>query len=253
MKKRDVRLTTEAHRPAFEVFYDAMRGEESREGWRPSEVLQRFLDAGFRAVRGALLRGSPDFDANEAEYMAVVKHCRHPTETMNDLSRMLGSLGLALMTEPVDFVGPVFTVLSADSWMGQVFTPHHVSYFMAKMIVGNATAELNEGKKYITLCEPCCGVGGMVLAANVALREQGFDVARQVHWHMTDIDYRAICGAYLQTALTDCSAVVVHGDSLSNEVRLVSPTPAAVMFPKSFGARVDVPVAAPKGQLSLFG
>ena len=50
MKKRDVRLTTEAHRPAFEVFYDAMRGEESREGWRPSEVLQRFLDAGFGAL-----------------------------------------------------------------------------------------------------------------------------------------------------------------------------------------------------------
>lgn len=245
MKKRDILLTTEAHRPAFDAFADALRSAESREGWRSAETMRYFLDAGFRAVRGRTLVGE-EFDRNEAEYMAVVNRCRHPAETMKDLSRMLGALALAMRAEPVDFVGPVFCELSSDKEMGQYFTPHCVSYMMAKMIVGDdAIAQVRDGNKsYLTLSEPSCGVGGMVLATNLVLREGGLDLARHAHWHMVDVDHRAMCAAYLQTAMTDCSAVVCCGNSLSLELRLISLTPAAILFPKNFRAKDQTAVEA---------
>ncbi len=234
MKKRDVRLNTESHREPFDAFADAMRSAEHREGWRSSETLRNFLDAGFRAVRGRLLTGKA-FEENEAEYMRIVKSCRQPSETRTDLSRMLGALCSALQRDPIDFVGPIFTELSADAGMGQFFTPHHVSYLMAKMIVGDTAKEVLDGKPYITLCEPACGIGVMMLATNAVLRESGVDVATQAHWHMTDIDHRAVCAAYLQASFTDCSAVVVHGNTLSRDPAWsFTQTPAAFFYPKSF-------------------
>jgi len=162
-----------------------------------------------------------------------------------------------MLREPVDFIGPVFTELSADSGMGQFFTPFHLSYFMAKMIVGETAKAALQDRPYITLSEPACGVGGMMLAANVVLREAGLDVARQAHWQLVDVDHRAMCAAYLQAALTDTSAVVIRGNTLSLEAWLTTPTPAAVLFPKSFGEPAPVvpeipPPASPGVQLSLF-
>ena len=81
MKKRHVNLTTEAHRPAFNDFADAMRATESKEGWRSSETLRHFLDAAFCSIKGRFLMGEA-WTTNEAEYMAIVGRCRHPKETL---------------------------------------------------------------------------------------------------------------------------------------------------------------------------
>lgn len=260
MKKRSVVLTTEAHREAFDGFADAMRAAESREGWRSSEVLRHFLDASFYALRGRLLSGEA-WEKNEADYMALVGRCRKPTETMGDLSRMMGETARALLAEPVDFIGPVFSELSADAGMGQFFTPHHLSYFMAKATLADAKAILGD-QPFITLAEPACGVGGMILAANLVLREAGIDVAKRAHWTAIDVDHRAVCGCYLQLSLTDVSADVYRGSSLSDPKDLVGTrTFAAMLFPKIASAppRVAVPAepaAAPSptgpAQLTLF-
>lgn len=189
--------------------------------------------------------------------MAVVKGCRKPKETMNALSAMLGCTSVALIKEPIDFLGPVFASLAADKWMGQFFTPYHVSRMMAEMTIGDR-GEMLKDRPYFTLSEPACGAGGMVLAANMVLRDRGFDVSREAHWHMQDVDHRAVCAAYLQAALTDASALVVCGNSLSMERRHASLTPAAVLYPKTFRAtQVESPPPAPPPavgpeQLSLF-
>jgi len=231
VKKRDVVLTTEAHRPAFNDFADAMRAAESNEGWRSSEVLRHFLEAAFYSIRGRLLLGDA-WRANEAEYMRIVESCRKPNETMGALALMLAATTRALLTEPVDFIGPVFSELSADSGMGQFFTPHHLSYSMAKMIVGDPRAMLGE-KGYLTLMEPACGVGGMILTANVVLREAGLDVAREAHWTAVDVDQRAVFACYLQLALTDASADVYRGNSLAPASTWTGTrTPAALFYPK---------------------
>lgn len=256
MKKRRVVLTTEAHRPAFNEFADALREAESKEGWRSSETLRYFLDAGFLALRGRYLAGEA-WDRNEAEYMAIVKRCRHPNETMTAVSKMLGCVGLALIADPIDFVGPVFSELSADAWMGQFFTPHQLSVFMAKVIIGDDPRGRIGEKGFLSLSEPACGVGGMILATNVVLREAGLDVAREAHWTAVDIDHRAVCATYIQLSMTDCSADVFRGNSLGDPRELVGTrTPAAMLYPKippRPTAPPPLPPPAPTpAQLTLF-
>ena len=251
MKKRDVSLNTDAHRAAFNDFADLMRAVESREGWRSSEVLTRVVDAAYLAVRGRLLLGDA-FEKNEAEYMKIVGACSKPKETMTDIARMLGCVTLALRAEPIDFIGPVFEALSASAEMGQFFTPYHLSVVMARMILGDPKAVLGD-RRFLTLHEPACGVGGMILATNVVLREAGLDVARQAHWSAIDVDYRAHRACYLQLALTDCSADVYRGNALGSLDELRGDrTPTAILFPKIQRDSAPPTPAAHGGQLSLF-
>jgi hypothetical protein len=161
----------------------------------------------------------------------------------------LGAVALAMAADPIDFVGPIFSELSADAGMGQFFTPHHLSYMMARMIVSDPRGILDE-KPFIALYEPACGVGGMILATNAVLRENGVDVAREAHWHAVDVDYRACCGAYLQIALSDASAVVIHGNTLSLDAWSSMVTPAALFYPKRPESR-PAPKPAEPAQLSL--
>lgn len=252
MKKRDVRLTTSAHRDAFDGFYEAFRDASHREGWRSSETLRHFLESAYLAVRGRLLLGSPKWQANEDEFLKLEKRWRQPQETKSDLGKMLGAMALALSADPVDFVGPVFSEIAADDWMGQFFTPHEVSLLIAKMTFGSTRESVLDGKPYVTISEPACGVGGMILAACVALRDAGVDPARETHWHAVDVDARAYHACYLQLAFADVSAVVVHGNTLSLQTWGSMPTPAAIAFPKTFASRPPA-VAIPKsGQMELF-
>lgn len=161
MKKRNVALNTAAHRPAFDAFAEHFADAGRREGWRSTETLRKFLEAGARATRGIL-----------------------------------------------------------------------------------------DEKPFIALHEPACGVGGMILATNAVLRENGVDVAREAHWHAVDVDYRACCGAYLQIALSDASAVVIHGNTLSLDAWSSMVTPAALFYPKRPESR-PAPKPAEPAQLSL--
>jgi len=103
--------------------------------------------------------------------------------------------------------------------------------------------------------EPACGVGGMVLAANSVLRDAGIDPATEIYWHMVDVDFRAVCGCYLQCALTGAAGVVTHGNTLSLDEWSHSITPAAAVnwwlfskAPEQPRVEIQKPV-----QLSLFG
>jgi type I restriction-modification system DNA methylase subunit len=234
VKRNEVRLNTEAHRPARDQFVHHLNAVVRREGWRPHEAITTWLDAAFRATRSAtLLSDRVKFDANEAAYMKIVHRCREPKESMADISAMLSALVLALEAAPVDFVGPVYEEFAASKHLGQTFTPYALSRLMAEMTLIEPERIIDEGGRgFITLQEPSCGVGGMTLAASEVLRDRGINVARQVHWTMIDVDYSATCAAYLQTNLCGISADVFHGNTLSLETWLSTRTLAAAMYPK---------------------
>ncbi|MCC8963742.1 N-6 DNA methylase [Bradyrhizobium sp. Pear76] len=250
VKRSAVLLNTDAHRPARDQLIDHLNQVTRREGWRDHEAISYWLDATFRSMRGAtLVHRQEEHDKNEAEYMRIVKRCRHPIETMTDLSHMFGALVLALEAEPVDFIGPIFGELASSAQLGQFFTPYHASKMMAAMIIEEPMdAFQRSGQSYITFQEPACGVGGMALAACEVLREYQFDLARQVHWTLVDIDYQAHCAAYLQMNLCHISADVIHGNTLSLETWISTPTLAAILHPKrpKAGTQADPPSAAPE-------
>lgn len=249
-KRSSVLLNTEAHRQARDQFVHHLNEVTRREGWRNYEAIGYWLEASFRAMRGATLQFRiEDLDKNESEYMRIVKRCQRPKESMTDLSEMLAALVIGLEAEPIDFIGPIFGEFSSSSQLGQFFTPHHLSKMMALMIIEEPDRMLREsGRGFITLQEPACGVGGMALAACAVLREKGFDLARQVHWTLIDVDHQAHCAAYIQMNLCGVSADVFHGNTLSLDTWLATPTLAAMLHPKrlKYDPQAVLPAPPPK-------
>ena len=225
-------MNDRAHDAHAKVFLRHLSDIERREGLRPHEAMKQWLELAFRALRGRLLFGDA-FQQNEDAYLKLVHGYRDPSATMADMSALLSVSAVALSDAPVDFVGPIYCEVAASNSLGQFFTPHHVSTAMASMILADASSMLEGcGRPFLLCHEPACGVGGMVLAANEVLRAQGIDCARQVHWVMVDVDFMAMCGAYVQCSLTNASATVIHGNTLTLAEWMTSVTTAAAMFPK---------------------
>lgn len=226
------------HREATKAFLAALQPASRREGWTEAQTFTRWLDAASSCLLSPGLRTTNRTEAlarSEDRYMRIVKGCRgDASATMNDLAKALAVVVQALHT-PTDFLGPIFAELAADARGGQFFTPWHVSSMIARMTLIDAPAMLDSikaaGGNRIMASEPACGVGGMVMAANEVLREQGLEPALSIHWQCVDTDWRACAAAYIQLSLTGCSAAVVHGNALSLEQWEVMPTITALVFP----------------------
>ncbi|CAD6180902.1 Uncharacterised protein [Escherichia coli] len=95
---------------------------------------------------------------------------------------------------------------------------------MAQMLLGDVKV-LFENKPFITLREPACGAGSMILAVADILNRSGYPAYRRMWVSATDIDPLAAGMAYIQLSLCGVAGEVVTGNSLCNERRRVLLTP----------------------------
>jgi hypothetical protein len=227
------------HRKATKAFLQQLARVARREGWREAEALNHWLKAASCALAGQVFRAvgaTARWEANEAEYMSVVKACKQPKETMTAFSKMLAIVGLALDNHDQDFLGPIFMELASNAHVGQFFTPVGASKLVAALTFVDLSRGIDEarddGRNFISAHEPACGVGGMILAANSLIGQHGYDVAREIHWTAVDVDWRCVRATYIQLSLTGASADVVHGNILTLEVFSSLPTLASIKYPK---------------------
>lgn len=228
------------HEDYARSFLDVAGEISRREGWREYDVFVKWLEAATCSLMNPVLKiVSPDVEwlKNEERYMQIVRACKHPRTTMYDMARMLSFTTMALEERASDFLGPVFMEVAASAQMGQFFTPSPLSEMCARMVLDDpyamlAAAYAEEGRTFITLSEPACGVGSMVLEAHKVLREHHIDTATETHWVVTDVDWKAVCGAYIQLSLAGVSAVVVHGDTLKLQEWGRLRTIVSVLHPK---------------------
>ena len=111
-----------------------------------------------------------------------------------------------------DILGRIFEELRIKV-KGQDFTPDCISRLAAAMIFPEKMILPECG--YITLSEPACGSGAMILAAAARLISSGISCFEQCVVFAADIEIRAVHMAYLQLALNGIPAVVVHGNILT--------------------------------------
>jgi type I restriction-modification system DNA methylase subunit len=83
---------------------------------------------------------------------------------------------------------------------------------MAKMILGGMESMPAEGP--ITVCEPACGAGAMILSVGEACSPE---VRRRLRVTAIDINRTACDMAFVNTSLWGIPTRVIHGNSLSNE------------------------------------
>lgn len=159
----------------------------------------------------------------ESEYLAIVK--RYERDQVTALCGLFAKLVLLLDAEPQDVLGPLYMELElGNTQAGQFFTPHEISELMARLTYGDELKTLD--KPFITLCEPACGAGGMVLAFVKVMLSYGHDPAKRLWVQCQDVDRTAALMCYLQLSLWNVPAVVIVGNTLTNEAREVFYTPA---------------------------
>lgn len=106
---------------------------------------------------------------------------------------------------------------------GQYFTPYRVSKMMSKMT--GVHVKKYAGSDIMTLCEPCCGSGGMIIAFAECLLEQDINYQHCLYVEATDIDEMCYKMTYIQLSLLGIPAKVIWGDSLSMRYNEVLYTP----------------------------
>lgn len=183
------------------------------------------------------------YDAREKRYLDIVG--RYNAEEVARFPQMFGCLVMAFEAEMGDHLGRLFMALElGNHWKGQFFTPYALGLLMAQVQFG-AAAELVRTRGFVTVCDPCCGAGCLLIAAAQALREQGLNYEEVMHAQATDVDPTAAHMAYVQLSLLHVPAVVVVGDSLRMETREVWRTPAHVvgLWDWRLAKREDAPVA----------
>lgn len=179
------------------------------------------------------LRNAVDRDAGwqerEDRYLAVVKG--YDRDEVESLCRCFADLVDAMTVEPGDVLGSIFMELElGNANMGQFFTPYEVCKMMASMTLADGKAQQAiERRGYVTLQEPACGGGAMIIAMAEEMRRLGMNPQQQLHVTAVDLDIKAVHMAYIQLVLLHIPAVIVYGNALTLEERDHWYTPAHIL------------------------
>lgn len=161
-------------------------------------------------------------DDREEEYLKLIDSYEKPDQLA--FPKLLGLLVQALDFSPRDVLGTLFMDLELGSRdKGQFFTPFHISEVMAEIVHGEELKSIE--KPFVTLSEPACGAGGMVLAFVKIMLKNGHNPADRLWAQCIDVDRLAALMCYVQLALWNVPAEVLVGNTLSLQIREVWHTP----------------------------
>lgn len=185
-------------------------------------------------------------DAREKRYLEIV--AKYQPDDITRFSQTLAVLVEWLSLGMCDALGDLFMSLElGERGKGQFFTPYPISSLMARMTAGDLKEQLKR-QDHISLNEPACGAGGMVIAFAEAMLDQEVNYQHFLHATLQDIDSTAVHMAYVQLSLLHVPAIVIHGNSLAMTEWAHWVTPAHVLggwdkrlyFPKAAQAMREV-------------
>ncbi len=140
-------------------------------------------------------------------------------ESLTSYARMYALLCLAAKEhedDPCDILGDIYHELRLNNeWNGQFFTPDNICRMMAQII--NPVDGFTDKEEPVTINEPTCGSGTMIIGAIWAMQRQNFDYRHKAFFVAQDIDIRCVWMAYIQLSLYGIPAVVIHGNTLTME------------------------------------
>src|SRR5690625_3198158 len=93
---------------------------------------------------------------------------------------------------------------------GQFFTPYHVS-----KLVSDLTYKDKKDDQVITLNEPSCGSGGMIVAFAESMKAEDRNYQTDLRVICNDLDFDAVRMCYVQLSLLGIDAVVEQRNTLA--------------------------------------
>ncbi|GAM66352.1 possible type I restriction enzyme M subunit [Vibrio sp. JCM 19236] len=169
------------------------------------------------------LHNSVNFDQElEDKYLKIIN--QYEKEDRFNLQRLGGLLVEIYEQEGFcDVLGELYMSLELSSKsLGQFFTPYQLSKLMAKMTFN---ADALESQEFITISEPACGSGGMMIALAEEIKEQGYNPQTQSLFYCVDVDQTAAMMCYIQLSLFGLPAKVTIGNTLTMQFSRTMCTP----------------------------
>lgn len=197
---------------------DSLCGRYSR--W---EVWQDFITMSAIGIANAL--GGPYKEAREREY---VNHAsRYSAAEIEIFAQMLGEVAAGMELNPdQDLLGELFMALDlSNEWKGQFFTPYSVCRAMSGMTYDDDFRARIEQNGWVSVNDPACGAGALLIAFANECRRPGHDINYQtsVLFVAQDIDFLAGMMCYIQLSLMGCPGYVVIDDSISRPITGLDP------------------------------
>jgi hypothetical protein len=208
-------------------------------------VISDFFEMSAIAIRNNVDHGR-ERDKYEQRYLQIVKKYKREQLDLfvNALAVFSGWIKKAMDGDiPFrDFAGEIYMDSgTSNGKAGQFFTPYHVSKLMAECNFDKdkLKAEIAEDPdRVITIAEPTCGAGGLIVAAIDVLKDAGINYAWNAFVDCGDIDARCVHMTYLTLSLLGVPAVVRRGDALMLDYSETWYTPAYIFAWPHFKSRL---------------
>lgn len=156
-------------------------------------------------------------EALEAEYLRCIKGYTREDQLL--FPKLLAIFVEISEGEPYDHFGQLFMALGfSEDRKGQFFTPPELAEMMARMTMTEVMKTL-ERKAFVTVSEPACGAGSMLLASVKVLMKAGYNPANVVWIQAVDIDRVSALMCYIQLTLWHVPAEIIVGNALTLECR----------------------------------
>jgi type I restriction-modification system DNA methylase subunit len=168
-------------------------------------------------------------DEREERYKQIVGHY-----SKDEASRIADAFGALVQymehAEFDDVLGSVFMELElGNKWAGQFFTPYQLCSAMALLTIDETVDQRIADHGFIRVNDPAVGGGAMLIGMAQALKDRGHNYQRCMHATGQDLDIKAVHMAYVQLSLLHIPAVIIHGNTLTNEQRSFWFTPAHIL------------------------
>jgi hypothetical protein len=168
------------------------------------------------------------FDDLKAQYKKL--EVQYKPEELQIFGELFGIVTIALDSQFGDFLGEVYMQCEFGSdRAGQFFTPWAISILMAEMAV-KGLKEKVEAQGIITISDPACGAGGMLIATAEVMLKDGIDPRTHAQFSAVDVDRNCFNMAYIQLSLLGLQGIVTHGNTLSLVVYEERPTMQLRLF-----------------------
>lgn len=189
-------------------------------------VWDDFVTMSAASIANALDKRPDVWHKRESEYLATIK--KYNKVEQKDFVRLFSLNVLALDITPAqDFLGELYMTLDlSNHWHGQFFTPFHVSKLMAEIAVGDDLKERIKTEGYVSMNDPACGAGSMIIAFAAVCLRHGVDYQHSVLFVGRDVDPVVAKMCYIQMSLIGCPGYVVIGNTLTEPVGGTVLTPA---------------------------
>jgi len=223
-----------------------IKGLTDDRGEPPSRMFEEWIDTMYTALAAAAEPSGPWEDRYRREAS------RRGRARLTRFAELL-----ALLVEELtanggrDVLGAIATddrVRAVNPAAGQFFTPPDVARMMAAITFHDA-AHLLTTQPYLTIAEPACGAGVMLLETLRELKDRGIDPHRQVWIDATDVSRTCVAMTYVQLALVGAAGVVRHGDTLRLDTWEITRLPLTYLFEVAHGTpggRIEIEPLLPE-------